>query len=186
MKITLAKFKKEEGKTPQNRTLTDEQQKFKELIERRNKTIRELKEIAQEYLEKIEKNSDDNGGGGGLPSGISIQIIIVIATAAITYFSQKEEEENKKIFSRLSELVAQYTDTANPSDTMIKEIRELVAKATKIKQDETGKGFADLIGKSGIGIITEIAQNTAPKGTLSDALQSLKKMQSKKSKDFNL
>lgn len=130
------------------------------------------------------KDSDDNGSSGGLPSGMSIQIVIVMATAAITYFSQREEDENKEILSRLTELVAQYA--ANPIDTTIKEIRELVAKATEIKQNETCKGFEDLMGKSGIGIMAELAKSTDSKGSLSDALESLKKMQSKKSKDLDL
>lgn len=182
-KVTLAQPKKIERGTPQNRTIiNDQQQKLKELSERRDKTNQELNEISQKQLEK--KDSDDNGSSGGLPSGMSIQIVIVMATAAITYLSQKEEEENKEILSRLTELVAQYA--ANPIDATIKEIREFVSKATEIKQNETGKGFEDLIGKSGIGIMAELAKSTDSKGSLSDALESLKKMQSSKSKDLNL
>ena len=181
-KVTLAQPKKEEVKPPPNSTNTNELlQKLKESKIRHNSLNRDFKEIA-EQLEK--KDSDGNGGGGGLPSGISIQIVIVIATAAISYFSQKEEEENKEILSRLTELVAQYA--ANPIDVTIKEIRELVAKATEIKQNETGKGFEDLIGKSGISIMAELAKSTDSKGSLSDALESLKKMQGSKSKDLNL
>lgn len=180
-KISLKKFKKVEGKTPQNlMIINDHFQKLKELIERRNETIRELKKPAQEYLEKIEKDSDDNGGGGGLPSGINIQIIIVLANTAINYLSQEKKEENKEIFSRLTELVTQYT--ANPSDAALKEIQKLVAKATVIKQSETGKGLADLVGKSGIGIVTEIAKTAPKKGSLSDAVESLKKILPKDSK----
>lgn len=186
-KISLAQPKKVEVNTPQNSANTtntkDELlQKLKESGERRNGIMHELKEIADKQIEK--KDSDGNGGSGGLPSGMNIQILIVMATAAITYFSQKEEEENNEILSRLSELVAQYA--ANPIDTTIKEIRELVAKATEIKQNETGKGFEDLIGKSGIGIMAELAKSTDSKGSLSDALESLKKMQSSKSKDLNI
>ena len=192
MKITLAKFKfkKEVGKTPQNRIiLNDHIQKLNAIFgERRNETIQSLNDIAQGFLEKFEKNSsDDNGGesgGGGLPSGLNIKIIIVLANTAINYLSQEKKEENKEILSRLVDLVAQYE--INPSETVIKEIRELVAKATAIKQNETGKGLADLIGKSGISIITEIAKNTNTKGSLSDAVESLKKMKSNKSKDLNL
>jgi len=182
-RITLAQPKKVEADSSQNRTITNDQhQKLKELSERRNRVNRDLQEIANEQIEK--KDSDGNGGSGGLPSGMNIQIIIVMATAAITYFSQREEDENKEILSRLTELVAQYA--ANPIDTTIKEIRELVAKVTEIKQNETGKGFEDLIGKSWIGIMAELAKSTDSKGSLSDALESLKKMQSKKSKDLNL
>lgn len=182
-KVTLAQPKKVEMETPQDSANTNELlQKLKESKIRHNNLNRDFKEIADKQLEK--KDSDDNGSSGGLPSGINIQIVIVIATAAISYFSQKEEEENKEIRSRLTELVAQYA--VDPIDAIIKEIRELVAKATEIKQNETGKGFEDMIGKSGIGIMAELAKSTDSKGSLSDALESLKKMQSKKSKDLNL
>ena len=188
MKITLAKFKfkKEVGKTPQNRIiLNDHIQKLNAIFgERRNETIQSLNDIAQGFLEKFEKNSsDDNGGesgGGGLPSGLNIKIIIVLANTAINYLSQEKKEENKEIFSRLTELVTQYT--ANPSDAALKEIQKLVAKATVIKQSETGKGLADLVGKSGIGIVTEIAKTAPKKGSLSDAVESLKKILPKDSK----
>lgn len=182
-KISLAQPKKVERNPAQNSSTMDELlQKLEGLSGRRNRVSRELNEVAQKQIEK--KDSDDNGSSGGLPSGMNIQIVIVMATAAITYFSQKEEEENKGILSRLTELVAQYA--ANPIDVTIKEIRELVAKATEIKQNETGKGFEDLIGKSGISIMAELAKSTDSKGSLSDALESLKKMQGSKSKDLNL
>lgn len=156
------------------------QDKLKELVQDRNRIYSEIKEIHDRLSEK-EDSENSNGGS----SGMNFKMVLLTASAAIAYFSEKEEEESKVISLHLVELVAQLS--VEQTSSGMEEMRELVAKATEIKQQETGKGFEDFRDKAGLtGIMAEFVKNSEVKGSLSEAVDKLKKINPDKSKDLHL
>lgn len=154
------------------------QDKLKELIQDRNRIYSEIKEIHDRLSEK-EDSENSNGGS----SGLNFKIVLLTASAAIAYFSEKEEAQSKEISLHLVELVAQLS--VDPTSAAMQEMRELVARATEIKQQETGEGFEDLRDKAGLtGIMAEFVKNSEVKGSLSEAVEKLKKINPDKSAEL--